>query len=168
LPRKIKDLMLFNAGSAYLGEVASLTPPKLTRKMEEWRGGGMDTPIEIDMGGEKLEAEWSIGGPVRDVLRQSGFAQAGMTGLRFVGTFQADDTGELTRIEIVLRGRHSEIDMGEWKPGEGGEFKVKTSVSYYKLIWNGRTEIEIDVLGMVHIVGGVDLMAERRAALGLF
>jgi P2 family phage contractile tail tube protein len=72
LPRKLKDLMLFNAGEAYVGQVGSFTLPKLTRKMEEWRGGGMDTPFEIDMGGEKLEAEWTCGGPIVEVLRQSG------------------------------------------------------------------------------------------------
>jgi P2 family phage contractile tail tube protein len=82
--------------------------------------------------------------------------------------FENDDTGEVNRVEIMVRGRHSEIDMGEWKPGEGGEFKVKTSISYYKLVWDGATEIEIDVLGMVHTVGGVDLLAARRDALGIY
>lgn len=56
--------------------------------------------------------------------------------------------------------------MGEWKPGEDTEFKVKSQLSYFKLTWNGVVEVEIDVLGMIEIVGGVDLMAAHRAALG--
>jgi P2 family phage contractile tail tube protein len=61
LPRKLKDLMLFNDGAAYVGEVGALTLPKLTRKLEGWRGGGMDSEIKIDMGGEAMDAEWTMG-----------------------------------------------------------------------------------------------------------
>ncbi len=165
LPRKLKDLQLFNDGNRYLGDIASVTLPKLTRKFEDWRGGGMDSAVKIDMGGEAMEMEWAMGGPLVDVLRQ--FANTDIAGaqLRFVGAWQQDDAGDVDRIEIVVRGRHEEIDMGEAKPGEGGEFKVKTAVSYYKLIWNGETVIEADPLGGILIVGGVDRRAAIRSAL---
>ncbi len=165
LPRKLKDLMLFNDGERYLGEVASATLPKLTRKLEEWRGGGMDSAVKIDMGGEAMEMEWATGGPMRDVLRQFADADIAGTQLRFVGAYQRDDDGDVDRIEIVIRGRHEEIDMGEAKPGEGGEFKVKTAIVYYKLTWNGVTEIEADPLNGVLIVGGIDRRAAIRNAL---
>lgn len=167
LPRKLKNLMLFNDGVAYIGEVDAFTQPKLTRKLEEWRGGGMDTPVKVDMGGEALEAEWTCGGPMRDVLRQFGATGVADVQLRFVGAYQADDTGETTAYEIVVRGRHEEIDAGEAKVGEGGEFKVKTAVAYYKLVWNGVTEIEVDALGMTFVVGGVDRLSDVRNALGI-
>ena len=67
-----------------------------------------------------------------------------------------------------MRGRHEEIEMGEQKPGEPGEFKVKSALAYYKLVWNGRTEIEIDPLAGIEIVDGIDRSAERRAAIGIF
>jgi P2 family phage contractile tail tube protein len=165
LPRKLKDLMLFNDGNRYLGDVGGATLPKLTRKLEEWRGGGMDSAVKIDMGGEAMEMEWTAGGPLRDVLRQFGESDIAGVQLRFVGAYQRDDDGDVDRIEIVIRGRHEEIDMGEAKPGEGGEFKVKTALAYYKLTWNGVTEIEADPLGGVLIVGGVDRRAAIRNAL---
>ncbi|CAN5694427.1 phage major tail tube protein [soil metagenome] len=168
LPRKLKDMMIFNAGAAYIGDATSFTQPKLTRKFEEYRAAGMDSPVKIDMGGEAMEVEWTCGGPMRDVLRQYGAIGIADVQLRFVGAYQNDDTGLVDSIEIVVRGRHEEIDLGESKSGEGGEMKVKTAVAYYKLSWNGVTEIEIDVLGMVLIVGGVDRLAERRSALGIF
>ncbi|SDA21656.1 phage major tail tube protein [Sphingomonas sp. NFR15] len=168
LPRKLKNMMLFNDGVAYLGDIASFTTPKLGRKFEEYRGGGMDGPVKIDMGSEALEAEWSCGGPMRDVLRQYGVTSVTGVQLRFVGAFQNDDTGDVDTVEIVIRGRHEEIDMGEQKPGEGGEFKVKTAIAYYKLSWNGQTEIEINQLGMVFVVGGVDRLAPVRDAMGIF
>ena len=50
---------------------------------------------------------------------------------------------------------------------QSSEFKVKSQLSYYKLSLDGDVLIEIDVIGMVEIVGGVDLMAAHRAVLGL-
>lgn len=167
LPRTLADMMLFNEGQAYMGEASSVTLPPLTRKTEEWRGGGMFAPVKLDMGLEALELEATFGGPMRDILRQFGvFGVAGVY-LRFVGAYQQQDTGAHDAIEIIVRGRHDEIAMGEAKPGEISEFTVKTALAYYKLIWNGRTEIEIDPLNRIFLVNGIDQLAERRTALGL-
>lgn len=166
LPRKLKQMMLFING-VWVAENVAMTLPKLTRLFEEYRGGGMNRPVMIDMGGEALEAEWTCGGFVREVLRQYGAPTVGGVALRFAASLQNDDTGEITAFEVVMRGRHQEIDMGESKPGEDTEMKVKTAISYLKITWNGRTEVEIDVLGMVERIGGVDQMAGHRAALGM-
>ncbi|WP_019517260.1 phage major tail tube protein [Sphingomonas sp. Mn802worker] len=166
-PTKLKQMNIFNAGESCLGEVVSVTPPKLNRKLEDFRAGGMNRPVKIDMGGEALEMEATYGGPMRRVLRQAAMLTLSGVQQRFVGSFQNDDTGAIDTVEIVTRGRHEEIDMGELKPGEDTEFKVKSQLSYYKLIWNNEVVIEIDVLGMVELVGGVDVMAGHRAALGI-
>ena len=168
LPRILTDLMLFNEGQSYLGDVASVTLPKLTRKTEEWRGGGMSAPVKLDMGLEALEMESTFGGPMRDILRQFGLTGVAGVYMRFVGFYEQQDTGAQDTIEVIVRGRHDEIDMGEAKPGEASEFKLKTSLAYYKLVWNGRTEVEIDPLNMLETINGVDLMAARRTALGFF
>ncbi|HEX7856024.1 MAG TPA: phage major tail tube protein [Sphingobium sp.] len=167
IPRTIKDIMLLNDALDYVGECSSLTLPNLARKFEEWRGAGMDSPIKIDMGGEALEMEHSYGGPIRQIFEQYGMTTVAGVGLRFVGSYQNEDSGGLDVIEISVRGRHEEITMGDAKTGEIGEFKVKTALSYYKLDWNGTTLIEIDPINRVLIVNGVDLMATRRAALGV-
>ena len=166
-PSKLKQTMMFNDGEAFIGETVSITPPKLVRKFEDYRAGGMSRAVKVDMGGEALEMEATYGGPMRQILRQHGMLNLSGVQQRFVGSFQNDDTGAVDVVEIVTRGRHEEIDMGEWKPGEDTEFKVKSQLSYFKLTWNDVVEVEIDVLGMIEIVGGVDLMADHRAAMGL-
>ncbi|WP_288804068.1 phage major tail tube protein [uncultured Novosphingobium sp.] len=166
MPRVLKDKMLFNEGLAYLGECKSITLPVLTRKMEEWKvGGGV---LKMDMGQEAMSMTHTYGGPMREILRQYGVTTVDGTYLRFAGNYQQEDTASIDTIEVIVRGRHSEIDMGDAEDGEAGEFKVSTEVAYYKLVWNGRTELEIDPLNMIFVVDGVDLMAERRAAIGLF
>ena len=76
------------------------------------------------------------------------------------------DTGETSAVEIVVRGRHEEIDFGNQKQGDDTETSVKTIWSYYKLTIDGKVIVEIDIPNMIEIVNGVDLMAKHRANIG--
>ena len=60
IPRKLKHFNLFVDGRGYAGKIEELTLPKVTIKAEEFRAGGMDAPMEIDLGMEKLEAEFTL------------------------------------------------------------------------------------------------------------
>lgn len=166
LPRKLKNLNLFGNGESFLGQVVEVKLPTLTRSMEDYRGGGMSGPVKIDNGQEAIELESKFGGLMRSILRQYGVTRHDGVQLRFAGAYQRDDTGAVDAVEVVVRGRHSEIDAGTAKAGDDTEFTVKTACSYYKLSINGVTEIEIDLVNMVEIVGGVDRLAEQRRAIG--
>lgn len=168
LPRVLKNFIVFNDGNAYLGEVPEATPPKLSRKMEEYRAGGMNGPIGIDLGMEAMEFEWTAAGYMRSLLTQWGEPRHDGVLLRFNGAIQSDDTAEVQALEIVMRGRHKEIDSGNAKAGEKTEIKVKSSLSYYKLVIDGEVVMEIDFVNMIEVVGGIDRMAQIRQALGLF
>lgn len=167
LPRKLKNFNLFNDGETFIGVAAEVVLPKLTRQMEEYRGGGMNAPIDADMGMQKLTVEHTYGGIVRQLFTQYGISRADGVLLRFAGAYQRDDTGEVDAVEVVMRGRHSEIDPGNSKSGEDTVFKVTSSLSYYKLTINGQTVVEIDVMNMVEIVDGEDRLAQQRTAIGL-
>jgi P2 family phage contractile tail tube protein len=167
IPRKLKAFSLFVEGRGYAGKVAELTLPKLTRKMEEWRAGGMNAPIDIDMGMEKLEAEFTLAEYSEEVLSLFGATNLAQIGLRFKGSIESDDDGTVTPIEVVLRGRWKEMDPGSWKAGDSATLKVSVSASYYKYTSKGQDLIEIDVQNMVEKIGGTDRLAERRAAIGI-
>lgn len=167
LPAKLKKSNLFNDANSYFGQTGEVTLPKLTRKMEKWRGGGMDGEVDIDMGQESIELEWKLGGMDLTVLRQYGQPNAAGTLLRFMGAYQRDDGGQNHAVEIVVRGRHSEIDMGTAKDGDDTEVTIKTSCTYYALVVDGFTEIRIDLMNGIFEVGGIDRLAEQRAAIGL-
>lgn len=167
LPSKLKNCVVFNDGNSYLGKIDTVTLPKLSRKMEAWRGGGMDGSVKIDLGQEDIQFPWTAGGLLVTALRQYGAVGVADNLLRFNGAFQSDDSGDVDAVELVIRGRHSEIDMGDAKPGENTQHKFTTEVAYYKLTVNGRVEIEIDILNFVFIVDGVDRLAEQKRALGI-
>lgn len=167
LPRTLKHMMLFLNGVAYAGEVKSVSLPKLTRKLEGYRGGGMDSTVKVDLGaGEDLELEFTAGGVMEEVLDQFGGTLTG-TLIRFVGTFEADDSGQMSTVEVTVRGRFEELDMGDGKPGELTEQKFKLACAYYQLTVDGREKVHVEPLNFVFRVNGVDRLERHRSALGL-
>ncbi|WP_034911988.1 phage major tail tube protein [Erwinia sp. 9145] len=169
LPRKLKHLNLFNAGNNWQGLVESLTLPKITRKFEKYRGGGMAGAVDIDMGLDDgaLDTEFTIGGTEALLFKQMGVETVDGVQLRFTGSIQRDDTGEVQAVELVIRGRHKELDSGEWKTGESSTTKVSGTNTYAKLTINNEVLYEIDLVNMIHTVDGKDLMEAHRSALGL-
>lgn len=168
LGRVLKDMLLFNEGNDYQGDAKTVGLPNLTRKTEGYRGAGMSGEVSLDMGMEAMEASMTFTAPMRDIVRQWGTPTVDGVYMRFAGNYQRDDTAELDTVEVIMRGRFTEIEFGDQETGEVGDFKVTMAVAYYKLVWNGRTEVEIDPINMVEVVDGVDRLAERRSALGMF
>ncbi|MCW1386438.1 phage major tail tube protein [Acinetobacter sp. AM] len=168
LPKKLKMMDLFNDGFSYLGQTGEVTIPKLVRKLEDWRGGGMNGNIKWDagLGDDITEFNWKLGGIDSLILEQWGAATVAANMLRFAGSYQRDDTGETIAVEIVVRGRHEEIDFGNQKAGDDTETSVKTIWSYYKLSIDGVEKILIDIPNMIERVNGVDLLEQHRANIG--
>lgn len=167
LPRKLKHLNVFYNGETFIGQAVELQLPKLSRKLEEYRGGGMNGPADIDLGLEKLELEHSYGGLMESIIKDFGLAKIDGVQLRFAGSYQRDDSGDVDAVEIVIRGRHKEIDMGKAKAGDDTEFKVSSSLTYYKLSINGQTLVEIDTINFIENINGEDRLNAHRKAIGL-
>ncbi|SYX51066.1 major tail tube protein [Escherichia coli] len=57
-----------------MGKVTSVTPPKLTRKTDSYRGGGMMGAVSIDLGldDSALDASFVMGGAVRALFLKYG------------------------------------------------------------------------------------------------
>jgi P2 family phage contractile tail tube protein len=162
----LKNMNLFIDGRGYAGVSDELTPPKLTMKTDEYRGGGMDAPVDLEVGMEKLEANYTLSKYDSDVLKQFGLAPGNLVPHTFRGAIETED-GTVKAAVINLRGMLKEQDMGTWKPGERATLKGTIAVRYYKLTLDGEVIHEIDVENMIRIIGGVDQLAEQRTALGM-
>lgn len=167
LPRKLKLMNLFQEGVGYKGEVTEITLPKLAIKTEDYRAGGMLGDVAIDLGIEKLEMEVKFGGLMVEMKEFFGSPNIDGVALRYAGSYQREDTGEVDAVEVVTRGRYTEIDGGNAKAGDDTEETYKTALTYYKLIVNGKELIEIDLINDIYMVNGKDRLAEHRKALGL-
>lgn len=161
----IKNWNVFVDGKGYAGQADEVNPPKLALKMEEFRAGGMNVPKEINMGLDKLEADFSLIAFDRLVLSKFGVA-VGQTIPFVIRQALESDDGTVTAVAYTMRGRVKGIDPGTLKAGEKATLKVSLAVDYFKLDHGGTVVQEIDVDNMVHIVNGVDVLAAQRAAIG--
>ena len=165
LPKVLKGFNVRVDGEGWLGETESIELPKLTRKTEEWRGGGMDGAVDIDMGQDKLETTVTCGGLMKAAFAHYGELSVSKVPLMFYGSYEGDDG--VSAVEIEMRGHWTEFEMGSAKSGDKTEHKFKASLTYYKLVIDGTTKIEIDLVNLVFNVEGVDRFEARRRALQL-
>lgn len=166
IPQTLYNTNLFVDGVSFSGDVPSLGLPKLTIKTDDYRGGGMDGPIEMDQGLDKLEANFTTNGVRFEALKYFGLADQTAFNAVFRGSFKGQK-GATTAVIATLRGMLKEVDPGDWKPGDKAEFKFAIAVSYYKLEVGGRLMYEIDPLNSVRVINGVDQLAAVRRDLGL-
>jgi P2 family phage contractile tail tube protein len=165
LPSKLKNFNLFDNGNSFIHQAAEIALPKIAEKVESWRGGGMLGEVDVGLGLEKMEMETTIGGLAIPILRRFGIVGVAAQMMRFNGAYQEDGAGIVSAAELIVRGKHVEIDPGTAKPGDDTSWKVKSTLSYLKWTINGRVEVEIDIINNILIIDGVDRMAGIRAAL---
>lgn len=166
LPRKLKAMALFVDGQHYAGECTEVTPPTLERETEDYRAGGMNGPVKLDMGGSELTMKLKMAGHVAAMVAQYGGSLSG-TQLRLVQAVQADDAEAVQGVELVARGRMTKFDPGTAKVGDLTEHEYEFALTYIKWVDNGTTQVEVDYVNMIENVGGVDRMAQTRAVLGI-
>jgi P2 family phage contractile tail tube protein len=165
-PQVLKNMNLFVDGRGFAGRVDEIQLPKLTLKTEEHRAGGMDVPVEIDLGMEKLEAELTLSDYDPEVFKLFGLLDNTATQITLRGAIQAQGA-EAKPVVIHLRGGWKELDAGSWKMGDKSSLKVSVAANYYKLTLAEEELIEIDAINLVRKIGGTDQMAGIRTAIGL-
>ncbi len=166
-PKILKNFTAYVDGIGYAGRIEEVELPKLAVKTEEYQGGGMAAPVEIDMGTmDKLEATLTFAEYDPDLYKQWGLIgkEIGMT-LR--GAIQQPGPAAATPYVVELRGKFRELDSGSWKAGEKAQLKATIAARYYKLSIDGTAVIEIDPVNMKRVVGDTDQLADQRQALGL-
>lgn len=161
-----KNFNIFVDGRGYAGQSEEFNAPKLQLKLEEFRGGGMHGPIELTMGHEKLEMDFSLLSYDADVLALFGVVEGNQ--IQFTAREALESFGgQTTGVVHQMRGKIKEVDPGSSKPGEKSMMKVATSLTYYKLTHGARIVQEIDIENMVWTQDGVDMLAPLRNALGI-
>ena len=163
LPRVLKNFAVFADGRGYAGRCDEVELPKLALKTDELRAGGMDAPVELDMGMEKLEAKLTFA-----EYDEAALGLFGKPNTYYTLRGAAQRQGEAAQ-PVILRlfGTAKEVDSGSWKAGERGSMAFMIAVTKLTYEVNGVPIVVIDVENMIRIVNGVDQLATQRAALGI-
>ena len=162
----LKNLNLFVDGRGYAGQIQNYSPPDLTLTTEDFRGGGMDSAVAIEMGQEPLETSFALIAYDADVLALWGVAEGANVQFTVRGALESFD-GTVKPVVHNMRGKITSLARGEWAPGTPPSLSVTLRLTYYKETHNGIDLHEIDVENMVRIVNGTDRLAAQRAALGI-
>ncbi len=161
-----KNFNLFVDGRGYAGQADEFNAPKLTLQTEEFRAGGMDLPIDVTMGMEKLVCDFSLKAYDKNVLALFGVVQGASVPLTVREALESFD-GTVTPVVHTMRGKITELDPGTSKPGELPPLKVTMSLTYYKQQHGNDVIHEIDAENMIRVINGVDVLEAIRNAIGI-
>ncbi len=168
MPKKLFDMNMFVNGTSMIGKAEEVTPPKLSMKLEEYRGAGMPGSASVFMGLDSgaLDLEFTLGGLETTVLSQM-YTSISAVQLRFAGSFLDDATGNTVGCEIQVRGRLTELDWGSAKPGENTQHKYTMKNTYCRVTIADEVFFEADILNSKLQAYGRDIMEAHRKNLGL-
>jgi uncharacterized protein len=165
LPRHLRNFTAFVDGVGQAGQVDELTLPTLNLATEEHRAGGMDAPVEIDMGMEMLELSMVLSSYEATMFTSYGALESGVP-LTVRGAIQRQ--GEAAQAVVIrMVGSVKSIDRGSWTAGQKATTTVTYTLTKYSETVGGVQLVNIDIENMIRAFNGVDQLASQRAALGL-
>ena len=162
----LKNFSLSLDGYGFAGNLDEVQLPQLSITTEDFRAGGMDAPMVLDMGMEKLETTFTTSKRCEETLRLFGVASGSAVACVVRGALE-DPDGTVTPVTATMRGRITSVQPSAWTPGSKATDQYSLALQYYKYEQGGNVLHEIDIPNMIRIVNGVDQLAEKRRALGI-
>ncbi|PIT68609.1 phage major tail tube protein [Bartonella tribocorum] len=163
LPRVLKYFNIFVDGIPYQAKCESVTLPNLSLVVENYRGGGMDSSIEVDLGLETLTLSMTISDCSPELMALLGRTDVDIS-LR--SSMQAQGT-PAEGVVITMRGLCKGFEMAEWQPGGKATSTATFTLQYFKYVQKDIEIVEIDVLNLIRKFNGINQLADHRNNLGL-
>jgi P2 family phage contractile tail tube protein len=164
--RVLRNFAVFVDGNGYAGNAEEVTLPTLDIKFEEFMAGGLDSPLPIDMGQEKMELKFKLNDLGADALSTWGVIGGADFTYNFKGALQNLD-GSTESILVACRGHTKTLTPSTWTAGSKANHEYAVFCTYYRYDVDGSTVHEIDVANMIRSINGVDQLANVRTALGM-
>jgi len=163
IPHVLKNWNCFINGVGYAGLCDEAELPEIALKMEEHRAGGMDGAFEIDMGQEVMSSKLTFATYPPEVLA----ALARGVRIQLRGVLKRDTDNSVIPVIVEIGGRPKKWTPGSWKAGDKATSEHEIAVDYFR--WNqaGVDLMEVDVVNMKRVIGGVDQLADERAILSI-
>jgi P2 family phage contractile tail tube protein len=162
-PVLLKNFNLFIDDIGYAGQAEEVTLPVLKLKTEAFQEGGMDIPVELDMGMEAMQCHIVLSDYNEAVLNTFGLLDSafllvptalseGKVALKLKGALVRN--GTTAKVVVECRGIWLEADMGLWRAGEKQTMNLTLGVRYYKFSVDDQAQIEIDAVNMSRSING--------------
>lgn len=166
LPRILKSFNVFTDGLNKDGVLMTVKRPDIKFKTEDYTPGGGMGEYTVIHGIEKLELELTSKGFDLELFKSISHKINGNL-LRYQGALHKEDEETYQTLVGEARGRIIETTRNEDKAGEGGEQTFKYALTYWKETVDGEVIFECDLMANKLVIGGKDIRAGIRNALGL-
>jgi P2 family phage contractile tail tube protein len=149
-----------------VGSMIEYTAPVLEIITEDFRAGGMDAAVPMDMGMNPLTASFTAGEDA-DMLARFGIKDGSKVPVFIRSHLEDEVTGATKTVIEELRGLLTKVDHGTKTSGAFQATTFEMKLFYYRYEADGSNVHEIDPVNMVRLINGTDQLVEARAALGL-
>lgn len=161
LPRTIRLYNIYFQDDGYAGICSEVTLPNLEIKTDDFRGGGMDAPIAVDMGMDQPEIGFEMEEHVSAIMKKFGTPNVN-------GRFSAamsDGQNDAQSYRIEFTGLFHKNELGSAKPGDKSPMKGSIKCMVLTITQNGGELVYIDILNGIRRIGGQDQLKTLRSAI---
>ena len=167
LPDKINNFNVYDGKTKLVGISAEITLPSFDPLTDTLNVAGMAGEIESEVigsfGSMKIEIPF-------ENLFENFFAFAASTNPIVIrGSMEVFNTQtqakSLKPIVITVKGRTMNIKPGTFKKGGKGQPSITKEITYIKIAIDNATQLELDKLNSIFIMGGIDLLEQVRSQI---
>ncbi len=162
--RVLKNFTLSVDGHGQAGRLEEYSPPEFAKITEDFRAGGMDIAVPVELGMEPMEVTFKLFDYNKTLLTR--FKDKSIP-LVARGGAEDSATGEVIAVTQTMRGMITKIGSGTWKPNDRAILEITAKLTAFKEEHDGEVVIEIDAENMIRNIDGQDVLAGVREALKL-
>lgn len=166
---RLTNANIYVDGRSYLGRAEEVNLPDLKHKLSEHKALGMIGVVELWSGIEKLEASIKWNSFYADAMKKfaNPFRALNLQVRSSLEVYTSQGRTAQQPVVVFLTGQPKNFPGGNFKQHDNVEAQSEMTITYMKTVINGETIMEFDVLANIFKVGGVDIMEQYRANLGI-
>lgn len=166
IPQAINRFNVYQGGKKLIGTSGEVTLPEVTYLTDSLEGAGVGGNMDLPIIGlvDDMEAEIPFMSLIDDVFSMMDPTEPANVSLHgsIQGTNRETGGADFISLSVVFRGIVKKFTPGTVKAGGKMGSSVTLGLSYYKIVLNGKTQLEIDKLNEVFIVNGHDVIEKVR------
>ena len=162
----LRKFAVYCDGYGKMGEGENCKLPSMEINSEEFRGGGMDTPLKVDLGTNALSMEFKLSSFDPQCYNLWGLFPGQEKQYTIRGSLAHNDGTPFAAI-AACRGNMHKVEADNFEPAKKILHTFTCELSYYKLTIGEQLIYEIDIENGRRIVNGVDQTRTDRVALGM-
>jgi P2 family phage contractile tail tube protein len=165
---RVTNANVYMDGNSFLGRAEEITLPQVKQVMAEHKALGMVGKAEFFSGIDKMETKIKWNSYYSDVLKKAAnpVKAVQLQARASLETYTGQGRVKEVPVVVHLAGTFKEFPLGALKQHDNVELETTMNVYYIKLVVDGQEIVEIDVLGNIYKVDGVDILADYRKNIG--